>query len=112
MENADFPELARRDIWHKNARWWDAKTCEGNNWHLSLIAPAVERLLRVEPVSACWSWPAGTGSSRGLASLGVQVLACDSSTEFLECARQRTHEHSEHIEYCLLDFTSEEHLAA
>jgi hypothetical protein len=51
MENADFPDLAgeSRDIWDQNARWWDARMGEGNDWHRLLIAPAVEKLLGVQP---------------------------------------------------------------
>src|ERR1700680_4391049 len=51
MENADFPDLAgeSRDIWDQNARWWDARMGEGNDWHRLLIAPAVEKLLCVQP---------------------------------------------------------------
>ena len=115
MENADFPELAResRDIWDQNARWWDAKMGEGNHWHLSLIAPAVERLLSVQPGERVLELACGNGQfARRLAYLGAHVLACDSSAEFLECARQRTYEHSEHLEYRLLDLTSEDHLAS
>ena len=35
MENVDFPDLAgeSRDIWDENARWWDARMGEGNDWH-------------------------------------------------------------------------------
>ena len=51
MENVDFPDLAgvSRDIWDQNARWWDARMGEGNDWHRLLISPAVEKLLCVQP---------------------------------------------------------------
>jgi len=51
MENADFTDLIEEstDIWNRNARWWDAKMGEGNDWHRILIAPAVEELLDVRP---------------------------------------------------------------
>ena len=37
---------------------------------------------------------------------------CDSSAAFLDCARLRTSEHAERIEYRLIDLTREEPLAA
>src|SRR5215468_7938703 len=115
MENADFPDLAgqSRDIWDQNARWWDARMGEGNDWHQMLIAPAVEELLGVQPNEHVLELACGNGQfARRLASMGALVFACDSSAEFLDCARLRTSEHSERIEYRLIDLTSDEHLVA
>jgi len=115
MENADFPDLAgeSRDIWDQNARWWDARMGEGNDWHRSLIAPAVEKLLGVQPGERVLELACGNGQfARRLASMGARVVACDSSAAFLDCARLRMSEHSESIEYRLIDLTREEHLAA
>src|SRR5262249_53165120 len=113
--DADFPDLAResRDIWDQNARWWDARMGEGNDWHRSLIAPAVEKLLGVQPGERVLELACGNGQfARRLASMGARVVACDSSGAFLDCARMRTSEHSERIEYRLIDLTGEEQLAA
>src|SRR5947209_10306642 len=44
--------------------------------------------------------------------MGAQVITCDSSAAFLECARRRTSEHPDRIEYRLIDLTSEDQLAA
>jgi SAM-dependent methyltransferase len=115
MTNADFPDLAgdSRDIWDQNARWWDARMGEGNDWHRSLIAPAVERLLGINPGERVLEVACGNGQfARRLASMGARVVACDSSAAFLDCARQRTSEYSERIEYRLMDLTDEVHLAA
>jgi 2-polyprenyl-3-methyl-5-hydroxy-6-metoxy-1,4-benzoquinol methylase len=115
MENADFADLIGEstDIWDQNARWWDAKMGEGNDWHRILIAPAVEELLDVRPGERVLELACGNGQfARRLASLGARVLACDSSAAFLECARIRTNEYSERIEYQMIDLTSEDQLAA
>src|SRR5437899_6093187 len=115
MENADFPELAEesRNIWDQNARWWDGKMGEGNDWHRLLIAPAVERLLGIGPGERVLEVACGNGQfARRLASLGAWVVACDSSAAFLECARLRTSEDADRIEYRLSDLTAEAHLAA
>jgi SAM-dependent methyltransferase len=115
MENVDFPDLTResRDIWDQNARWWDGRMGEGNDWHRLLVAPAVEKLLGVQPGERVLELACGNGQfARRLASMGARVVACDSSAAFLNCARLRTSEHSESVEYRLIDLTVEEHLAA
>src|SRR6266566_3491276 len=114
MENVDFRELAgeSRDIWDQNARWWDARMGEGNDWHTLLIAPAVEKLLGVAPGERVLELACGNGQfARRLASLGARVVACDSSAAFLDCARLRTSEHSHSIEYRLMDLGAEQRLA-
>lgn len=114
MESADFAGLAAesKDIWDQNAPWWDARMGEGNDWHRLLIAPAVEKLLNIQPGERVLELACGNGQfARRLASMGARVLACDSSAAFLECARRRTSEHSDRIEYRLVDLTDEERLA-
>jgi len=115
MTNVDFPDLASesRDIWDQNARWWDGRMGEGNDWHRLLIAPAVEKLLGIHAGERVLELACGNGQfARRLASMGARVVACDSSAAFLDCARSRTTEHSESIEYRLIDLTDEESLAA
>src|SRR5438270_7703546 len=115
MENADFPHLAEegRDIWDRNAKWWDARMGEGNDWHRLLIAPAVEKLLSVVPGERVLELACGNGQfARRLASVGARVVACDFSRAFLDCARRRTSEHADRIDYRLVDLTSENQTAA
>ena len=115
MENVDFPDLAgeSREIWERNARWWDARMGEGNDWHRLLIAPAVERLLQIQAGERVLELACGNGLfARRLASQGARVVACDASAAFLECARQRTSEHAERIEYRAMDLGAEEQLGA
>jgi SAM-dependent methyltransferase len=112
-QHTDFPELTRdtRLIWDENARWWDAKMGEGNPWHLSLIATASERLLAIQSGERVLDLACGNGQfARRLARLGAQVTACDFSSVFLDCARLRTTEYAERIDYRLIDLTDEEQL--
>ncbi len=113
MENVDFPERAgeSRDIWDQNARWWRPGWSRATNWHRMLVAPAVERLLVVQSGERVLEPACGNGPfARRLASMGARALACDSSAPFLDCARLRTCDHSERIEYRLIDLNREEHL--
>ena len=110
----DFPDLRRetQDIWEHNARWWDVHMAEGNRWHVSLIAPAVERLLAVQSGETVLDLACGNGwLARRLAQSGARILACDFSPTLLECARARSKANPREINYQLVDLTNEEHLA-
>lgn len=110
---ADFPELASESqkIWNENARWWDARMNEGNDWHNRLIAPAVKRLLDIQTGEDVVDLACGNGLlARALAQQGARVLACDFSTEFLECARARSREYGDRIGYRLIDLTDRNQL--
>jgi 2-polyprenyl-3-methyl-5-hydroxy-6-metoxy-1,4-benzoquinol methylase len=114
MQDVDFPAFAAesRQIWDENARWWDAHMGEGNDWHKELIAPAVERLLGIRSGERVLELACGNGQlARRLASLGAHVVAADSSVAFLDCARRRTHEDAERIDYRRMDLTNEDELA-
>src|SRR6266581_9544929 len=111
----DFPDLTRetQEIWEHNSRWWDAKMGEGDKWHRSLVAPATERLLNIQAGERVLELACGNGQfARRLASLGAYVVACDFSRAFLDCARVRTSEHADRIDYRLVDLTSEDQTSA
>ena len=102
-----------RDIWDAKAAFWDERMGEGNTFQLELIGPAVERLLAVGPGQHILDVGCGNGvSSRRLAHLGARVVAIDSSARFLELARARSRDNSDHIDYRLVDATDEEQLLA
>ena len=95
-----------RAAWETNAEWWDAYYKEGNDFHLMLIAPPTERLLGIEPGQTVLDVACGNGAfSRRMAELGAQVLAFDFAESFIECARKRTVEHVDRIEYQVIDAT-------
>jgi len=112
--DADFPELnsEAQERWEKNARWWDQWVGDGNDWHDLLIRPATERLLEARHGEVVLELACGNGLfARRMAQLGCRVIACDSSASLVDCARSRRSEHSELIEYHLLDVTNAASLA-
>ena len=103
--NADFPEHVdeNRRIWNANARWWDDRIGDGNDFQTLLIEPATERLLDVSAGDRILDVACGAGRfARHMASLGARVVSIDTSTEFVARARERTSD-NESIEYCVLD---------
>ena len=100
-------------VWERNACWWDEQVGEGNAFQKQLVGPATERLLGPQPGQHILDLACGNGVfSRRLAALGTRVLACDFSPSFLEWARARTVEHSERVEYRLVDLTDKRQLLA
>jgi SAM-dependent methyltransferase len=103
--HADFPEHAgeNRRIWDANARWWDDRIGDGNEFQTVLIEPATERLLRVSKDDEILDVACGAGRfTRRMASLGARVVAFDTSSEFIARARERTPAGTS-IDYRLLD---------
>ena len=106
--NADFPEHVEenRRIWNANARWWDDRIGEGNDFQTLLIEPATERLLNVTSGDTILDVACGAGRfARRMALLGAKVIAIDTSTEFIARARERTPADTS-IDYRLLDAAS------
>jgi len=97
-----------QEIWDQNAVWWDHKVGEGNTFQKILIGPATERLLNLNPGELVLDVACGSGIfSRRMAHLGARVVAFDFSEKFLQCAAERTTEHTDRIEYRLIDATNE-----
>lgn len=91
--NADFPEHLdeNRRIWDANARWWDDRIGDGNDFQTLLIEPATERLLNVTAGDTILDVACGAGRlARRMASLGAKVVGIDTSREFIARARERT----------------------
>jgi 2-polyprenyl-3-methyl-5-hydroxy-6-metoxy-1,4-benzoquinol methylase len=100
-----------QEIWNQNAVWWDEQIGEGNLFQKMLISPATESLLEEISGKVILDIACGNGVfSRRLAQLGAEVVACDFSEMLLECAKARTKEHVERIEYKLIDATNETQL--
>ena len=107
-QNAEFPERAteNRRIWDANARWWDDRIGDGNEFQTVLIEPATERLLEVVRGDRILDVACGAGRfARRLAALGASVVAFDYSQEFIARARERATS-GEAIEYHVLDAAS------
>lgn len=102
-----------RAIWDRNAEAWDARIGSGGGFQTSLIAPTVERMLDIKPGETVLDIACGNGIfSRRLAELGAQVVASDFSPKLIDLARARTPDHTDKIEYHVIDATDEAQLLA
>ena len=105
FHNGDFPERSdeNRRIWDANARWWDDRIGDGNDFQTVLIEPATERLLDVARGDRILDVACGAGRfARRMAALGARVVAFDGSNEFIARARERASP-GEAIDYHVLD---------
>jgi 2-polyprenyl-3-methyl-5-hydroxy-6-metoxy-1,4-benzoquinol methylase len=101
----EFPEYSdeNRRIWDANARWWDDRIGDGNEFQTKLIEPATERLLAITAGDVILDIACGAGRfARRMAELGAHVIAFDYSAAFIERARQRAPSEAK-IEYHVLD---------
>jgi 2-polyprenyl-3-methyl-5-hydroxy-6-metoxy-1,4-benzoquinol methylase len=102
-----------RQIWDANATFWDEQIGDGNQFHRELIAPAVERLLDLQPGQRILEVGCGNGvSARRLAQLGARVTAVDGSPTFIARARSHTTPYDESLDYRVVDATDEAQLLA
>jgi 2-polyprenyl-3-methyl-5-hydroxy-6-metoxy-1,4-benzoquinol methylase len=100
-----------RQVWDRNAAYWDERMGEGNDFVEVLIWPATERLLTVQPGERILDAACGNGlTSRRLAAMGAEVTAFDFSAEMIELARRRTAQNQDRIHYHVLDATDEQAL--
>jgi len=113
--SGEFPELndAVREIWDRNADFWNVRMGDGNEFHRVLIAPAQERLLRLRPGEAVLDVGCGNGQfARRLAELGADVLAFDVSSRMIDNARANTSETHGRVDYRVIDAMDGSALAA
>lgn len=109
----DLQSDSVRSAWETNAQWWDDYYKEGNDFHLTLIAPPTERLLGIRPGETILDVACGNGAfTRRMAQLGATVVAFDFSASFIECARKRTTDHADRIEYHVIDATDRDAMLA
>lgn len=117
MPNDDPAHLAAlrdetRAMWDTNAAFWDAQQGdEGNRTQQTLVGPAAERLLALQPGELVLDLACGTGTmARRMARLGAHVVAADFSAGMLEHARARAQAAGDQIEFMRVDATDEEQL--
>ena len=111
---ADFPEHAddNRHVWDANARWWDDRIGDGNEFQTWLIEPPTERLLDLAPGDTILDVACGAGRmARRIAASGARVVAFDTSAAFIARARERTPADAA-IEYHVADAASPDALLA
>ena len=112
--HAEFPEQGddNRRIWDANARWWDDRIGDGNDFQTLLIEPATERLLEVQAGDTILDVACGAGRfARRMADLGARVVAFDYSAEFIGRARERTTGNAA-VEYHVVDAANPEAVAS
>jgi 2-polyprenyl-3-methyl-5-hydroxy-6-metoxy-1,4-benzoquinol methylase len=110
---ADFDEsnLEARRAWNTNARFWDERMGEGNDFFNLLVWPAIARMLPLSTGDRILDIACGNGvTSRRLAAMGANVLGIDFSETLIALARKR---HSgPQIDYRVVDATDHEALLA
>ncbi|HKP54156.1 MAG TPA: class I SAM-dependent methyltransferase [Chloroflexia bacterium] len=101
-------------IWNESAAFWDERMGEeGNYWQRTLVGPATDRLLQVQPGEVVLDIACGNGvSSRRLAQQGAKVVAFDFSEQFIGLARARDASSANPVDYRVIDATDEAQLMA
>ena len=100
-----------RNAWETNGRWWSDVFGEGNDFHLQLVAPPVEKLLAIQSGERILDIACGNGAfSRRLADLGARVVGFDFSSSFIECAKERSSDFGDRIIYYVIDATNRKEL--
>jgi SAM-dependent methyltransferase len=100
-----------RRRWDGNAAFWDEQMgASGNDFHLQLVRPAVERMLGDVRGARILEIACGNGLfARRLVELGASVLGTDASAAMIEQAAQRG---AHGIEYRVADAADPSQLAA
>jgi ubiquinone/menaquinone biosynthesis C-methylase UbiE len=103
-----------REQWNQKAQFWDELHGDaGNNFHRTLISPAVERLLELQAGERVLDVACGSGVlARRLAALGAEVTAVDFSDELIRLAQERGQSAGEVIQYKVVDASDEAALVA
>ena len=110
-----WPELNDqvRDIWNANATFWDGRMGEGNDFFHTLVAPAMERLLKPVAGEKVLDIACGNGNyCRWLADRGLTVVGVDLSEVFIKRARQRSAGYGDCVRYEVVDANDAEALLA
>jgi 2-polyprenyl-3-methyl-5-hydroxy-6-metoxy-1,4-benzoquinol methylase len=111
MSDNSSENIRAREAWDRNARFWDERMADGNDFFISLLWPSVEKLLRPLPGEKLLDIACGNGlASRRLAHLGASVVAFDFSEEMIRVARTRTSDGQ--IDYRVIDATDADALHA
>jgi 2-polyprenyl-3-methyl-5-hydroxy-6-metoxy-1,4-benzoquinol methylase len=103
MSNLEAENVRAREAWDTNARLWDERMADGNDFFSSLVWPSVERLLWPQPHEVLLDVACGNGvTSRRLARAGANVVAIDSE-EMIRLAIERGSR--DQLDYRVVDAT-------
>jgi 2-polyprenyl-3-methyl-5-hydroxy-6-metoxy-1,4-benzoquinol methylase len=112
IDRSQANEEARR-AWEQNAQFWDERMGEGNDFMELLIWPVSRRLLDLRPGERVLDIACGNGlTSRRMAALGAEVIACDFSEQMIKHAQNRTVADLNPIQYSVVDATNYDALLA
>ncbi len=102
-----------REIWDRNADFWDERMAEGNDFHKTLIEPCQLQLLQIVGGEQVLDVACGNGQfARKMAQLGACVTGIDASDRMIANAVKRTKEQVRQIEYRVIDCTDRQQLMA
>jgi len=94
-----------REIWNKNAAFWDKRMGEGNDFHKLLVEPNQIELLSINKGDLILDIACGNGQfARKMTELGAKVTAIDFSDEFIKIAKLKPL--SDKIDYKVIDVTN------
>ncbi len=111
MSKLEAENVRARDAWDTNARFWDERMADGNDFFNALVWPGVEHLLRPQPGEVLLDAACGNGvTSRRLAEAGARVLAFDFSEEMIRAATRR--HRGDQVDYRVVDATDADALRA
>lgn len=113
LKECTFQQLnqSTKEIWNKNAEFWDNIMQEGNNFHTKLIEPAQLSLLDLSPGQNVLDIGCGNGQfARRMARDGVKVTALDISEEMIRVAKKRTVENTNLIKFLVVDVSNPQEL--
>jgi 2-polyprenyl-3-methyl-5-hydroxy-6-metoxy-1,4-benzoquinol methylase len=104
MSTSERENVRARAAWNANARFWDERMADGNDFFNSLVWPSVENLLRPQPREVLLDVACGNGvTSRRLARAGASIVAFDFSDEMIRSAMERAS--GDQVEYLVMDAT-------
>ncbi len=112
-QRSEWAELGEenREIWNTNAWYWDERMGDGNDFQTELVAPATERLLRLQPDELILEAACGNGAmARRLADLGARVIAFDTAPDMIRRAEARGRGPQDRIDFRVLDAADHEAL--
>ena len=90
MSKWETENVRAREAWDTNARFWNERMGDGNEFFNSLVWPSVERLLHPQPGEVLLDIACGNGvTSRRLVQAGARVVAFDFSEEMIRLATNR-----------------------
>src|SRR5262249_41136356 len=102
MSKIATDNVTARKAWSANARFWDARMADGNDFFKLLVWPSVQKLLQPQRGELVLDIACGNGvTSHRLAQTGAHAVAIDFCDEMIQLARER--HSSAQLDYRVVD---------